>query len=88
MKHEMDRMFQETIQDIEKVPKEFLREYETASGGRARETGPLVYGYSYTLGAIEIHTVRRIWEYSSITMVTWKRTRRDKIRIRCINAYS
>jgi HSP20 family protein len=48
MKHEMERMFEETIQDIEKIPKELVREYETSAGGRAREIGPLVYGYSYT----------------------------------------
>jgi HSP20 family protein len=51
MKHQMERIFQETLQDIEKVPKELVREYETASGERAREIGPLVYGYSYTVGA-------------------------------------
>jgi hypothetical protein len=51
IKHQMERMFEETIQDIEKVPKELVREYETAAGGRAREIGPLVYGYSYTVGA-------------------------------------
>jgi HSP20 family protein len=51
IKHQMERVFEETIQDIEKVPKELVREYKTAAGGRAREIGPLVYGYSYTVGA-------------------------------------
>jgi HSP20 family protein len=51
MRHEMEHVFEETIQDIERIPKELVREYETAAGGRAREIGPLVYGYSYTVGA-------------------------------------
>jgi hypothetical protein len=46
IKHQIERMFGETIQDIEKVPKELVRQYETAAGRRAREIGPLVYGYS------------------------------------------
>lgn len=51
MKHEMEHVFEETIQDIERIPKELVREYETAAGRMAREIGPLVYGYSYTVGA-------------------------------------
>ena len=51
MRHEMKHVFEETIQDIERIPKELVREYETATGRMAREIGPLVYGYSYTVGA-------------------------------------
>lgn len=51
MRHEMEHVFEETIQDIERIPKELVREYETAAGRMAREIGPLVYGYSYTVGA-------------------------------------
>jgi HSP20 family protein len=51
MRHEMEHVFEETIQDIERIPKELVREYQTAAGERAREIGPLVYGYSYTVGA-------------------------------------
>jgi HSP20 family protein len=51
MRHEMEHVFEETIQDIERIPKELVREYQTAAGGMAREIGPLVYGYSYTVGA-------------------------------------
>ena len=53
MRHEMEHVFEETIQDIERIPKELVREYETAAGRMAREIGPLVYGYSYTVGADE-----------------------------------
>ncbi len=51
MRNEMEHVFEETIQDIERIPKELVREYETAAGRMAREIGPLVYGYSYTVGA-------------------------------------
>jgi HSP20 family protein len=51
MRHEMEHVFEETIQDIERIPKELVREYQTATGGMTREIGPLVYGYSYTVGA-------------------------------------
>jgi len=51
MKDEMEHVFEETIQDIERIPKDLVREYETTAGRMAREIGPLVYGYSYTVGA-------------------------------------
>src|SRR5918997_2407651 len=51
MRHEMEHVFEQTIQDIERIPKELVREYQTATGRMAREIGPLVYGYSYTVGA-------------------------------------
>jgi HSP20 family protein len=49
MRREMERMFEETIQDMERVPKELVREYETPTG-KVREVGPLVYGYTATIG--------------------------------------
>jgi HSP20 family protein len=43
----MEREFE----DIEKtVPKDLVREYNTPQGGKVREVGPLVYGYSMTVG--------------------------------------
>ena len=51
MRHEMEHVFEQTVQDIERIPKELVREYQTSTGGMAREIGPLVYGYSYTVGA-------------------------------------
>jgi HSP20 family protein len=50
MRREMERMFEETIQDINRVPKDLVREYETPTGGKVREVGPMVYGYSVTIG--------------------------------------
>jgi len=43
----MNRMFN----DISKTaPKELIKEYETSDGSRVREVGPIVYGYSMTIG--------------------------------------
>lgn len=50
MRREMERMFEETIQDVDRVPKDLIREYQTPSGGKVRQVGPLVYGYSVTVG--------------------------------------
>ena len=50
MREDMTRMFEETVRDIDKVPKDLIREYDTPTGGRVREVGPLVYGYSVTVG--------------------------------------
>jgi HSP20 family protein len=32
------------------APKELVREYQTPEGGKVREVGPIVYGYSMTIG--------------------------------------
>src|ERR671921_1473833 len=50
MRKEMERMFEETLQNVERVPKDLVREYQTSSGGKVRQVGPLVYGYSVTVG--------------------------------------
>jgi HSP20 family protein len=47
MRQEMEREFE----DIEKrIPKDLVREYNTPEGGKVREVGPMVYGYSMTIG--------------------------------------
>jgi HSP20 family protein len=50
MRQDMERMFEEAVRDIGKVPKELIREYDTPTGGKVKEVGPLVYGYSMTIG--------------------------------------
>ena len=51
MRREMERMFEEQFKDIQtKAPKEMVREYDTPEGGKVREIGPFVYGYSMTIG--------------------------------------
>src|SRR5438067_7989912 len=51
MRRQMERMFEEQLEDVQaKAPKELIREYETPEGGKVREIGPIVYGYSATIG--------------------------------------
>ncbi len=50
MHREMNRMFN-VFNDISKnAPKELVREYQTSEGVKVHEVGPLVYGYSMTIG--------------------------------------
>ena len=47
----MERGFDDTFRNIEtKTPKDLVREYETSEGGKVKEYGPFVYGYSMTIG--------------------------------------
>jgi HSP20 family protein len=51
MRQEMEREFEDTFKNIEnKAPKDLVREYETPRGGKVKEYGPFVYGYSMTIG--------------------------------------
>ncbi len=51
MRKEAERSFSEQVKNIEnKVPKELIKEYETPEGGKVRQVGPIVYGYSMTIG--------------------------------------
>jgi HSP20 family protein len=51
MTREMERMYEEQFKDIQSTaPKELVREYETSEGEKVREIGPIVYGYSVTIG--------------------------------------
>jgi HSP20 family protein len=49
MKKEMERMFREEFEE-RLAPKELIKEYETPEGAKVREIGPIVYGYSVTIG--------------------------------------
>ena len=51
MHREMARMYN-TFNDISTnpPPKELVREYQTPEGEKVREVGPIVYGYSMTIG--------------------------------------
>jgi HSP20 family protein len=51
MRKEMEKIFEEQFKDIQaKAPKDLIREYETPGGGKVKEMGPFVYGYSMTIG--------------------------------------
>src|ERR671923_1485431 len=59
MRREMERMFEEQFKDIQtRAPKDLIREYTTPEGGKVREMGPFVYGYSMTIGPDGIPRVR------------------------------
>ena len=47
---EMNRMFDLFNNISTNAPKELVREYETKEGSKVREVGPIVYGYSMTIG--------------------------------------
>jgi HSP20 family protein len=48
---EMRSEFEEQFKNIEnRAPKDLIREYESPGGGKIREVGPIVYGYSMTVG--------------------------------------
>ena len=51
MRKEAERLFSEQFKNIEnKVPKDLIKEYDTPEGGKVRQVGPIVYGYSMTIG--------------------------------------
>jgi HSP20 family protein len=50
MHKEMNRMYNVFNEISKNAPKELTREYETQEGGKVREVGPIVYGYSMTIG--------------------------------------
>jgi HSP20 family protein len=50
-RREMEREFEDTFKNIEsKAPKDLVKEYEAPGGGKVKEYGPFVYGYSMTIG--------------------------------------
>ncbi|MDX1373845.1 MAG: archaeal heat shock protein Hsp20 [Nitrososphaeraceae archaeon] len=51
MRRNMEGTFSEEFANIQDtVPKDLIKEYETSEGGKVREVGPIVYGYSMTIG--------------------------------------
>lgn len=51
MRSQMERQLEEQFKNFQSTaPKELVREYQTPEGGKVREVGPIVYGYSMTIG--------------------------------------
>ena len=46
----MERIFKQFNNIQSTAPKELVREYQTPDGTKVREVGPIVYGYSMTVG--------------------------------------
>jgi HSP20 family protein len=51
MRREMERGFEKAFKNIQaQAPKDLVKEYQTLGGGKVREYGPFIYGYSMTFG--------------------------------------
>jgi HSP20 family protein len=51
MSRQMERIFKEQFRDLQReAPKELVRENETPEGRKAKQIGPIVYGYSAIIG--------------------------------------
>ena len=46
----MERIFKQFLDIQSSAPKELIREYQAPDGTNVREVGPIVYGYSMTIG--------------------------------------
>jgi HSP20 family protein len=49
MFEEFEKTFEQMFQDMQ-LPKSMVREYKLPNGGVAKEMGPFVYGYSFSIG--------------------------------------
>ena len=68
---DMEKMFEEEFKGIEtKAPKELVREYTTPEGAKVREVGPIVYGYSMTIGPDGKPHVKEFGNVKASTMGT------------------
>ena len=63
---EMNRMFEVFNNFTSNAPKELVREYETKEGDKVREVGPIVYGYSMTIGPDGKPKVREFGNFKSL----------------------
>jgi HSP20 family protein len=50
MQKDMGNMFKDLDNATRQIPKKLVREYKTEDGKKVREVGPIVYGYSMTIG--------------------------------------
>ena len=66
MQQDMERMFNQFSDIQSNAPKELVREYQTQDGGKVREVGPIVYGYSMTIGPDGKPNVREFGNVKSI----------------------
>jgi HSP20 family protein len=73
MMKEMERAFSEQFKDLEKeLPKSLVRESKTPDGGVKKEIGPIVYGYSVTIGPDGKPVVREFGNVRSGEGKPWK----------------
>ena len=73
MMREMERAFSEQFKDLEReLPKNLVRESKTPDGGVKKEIGPIVYGYSVTIGPDGKPVVREFGNVRSGEGKAWK----------------
>lgn len=73
MMREMERSFSEQFKNLEKeLPKNLVRESKTPDGGVRKEIGPIVYGYSVTIGPDGKPVVREFGNVRSGEGKSWK----------------
>jgi HSP20 family protein len=73
MMREMERAFAEQFKEFEKeLPKNLVRESRTPDGGVKKEFGPIVYGYSVTIGPDGKPVVREFGNVRSGEGRPWK----------------
>jgi len=58
MQEEMERIFNQFKEVNYNPPKELVREYQNQDGNKVREIGPIVFGYSMTIGPDGRPTIR------------------------------
>ena len=73
MMREMERAFSEQFKELEKdIPKGLVRESKTPDGTTRKEIGPIVYGYSITIGPDGKPIVREFGNVSKGVGTPWK----------------
>ena len=73
MMKEMERAFSEQFKELEKeLPKGLVRESKTPEGGTKKEIGPIVYGYSVTIGPDGKPVVREFGNVRKGEGTPWK----------------
>jgi HSP20 family protein len=73
MMREMERAFSEQFKDLEReLPKNLVRESKTPDGDMKKEIGPIVYGYSVTIGPDGKPVVREFGNVRRSEGKSWK----------------
>jgi HSP20 family protein len=73
MMRAMEKAFSEQFKQFEReLPKNLVRESKTADGGMKKEIGPIVYGYSVTIGPDGKPVVREFGNVRSGEGKPWK----------------
>ena len=73
MMREMEKAFSEQFKELEReLPKNLVRETKSADGSTKKEIGPIVYGYSVTIGPDGKPVVREFGNVRKSERTPWK----------------